>query len=160
MVLKSWTNDRLELPARRLLKMPDKDIAIGPGAHYAMAAFLHANETGSRFNSPELRAWYASFDIETAIAETVHHHVRRLETSAMGFWMAVQMRELIVNLDAEFHDIRGLRDSRPELYHLEDYSVSQSFGENLRAADANGICYDSVRRNNGTNVVVYRPDPG
>jgi RES domain-containing protein len=156
-VLESWTNDRMELPARRLLAMPENDIVVGPGAHYAMAAFLHADAQGGRFNGPELGAWYASFDIDTAISETVHHNRRRLATSATGFRMTVQMRELVINLDADFHDLRGLRSSRPELYHPENYTDSQQFGEALRGADANGICFESVRRDDGTNIVVYRP---
>jgi hypothetical protein len=156
-VLESWTNDRMELPARRLLAMPEKDIAVGPGSHYAMAAFLHADAQGGRFNGPELGAWYASFEIETAISETVHHHRRRLATSETGFSLTVQMRELVVNLDADFHDVRALRSSRPDLYHPYDYAASQQFGENLRRADANGICFESIRRTDGTNIVVYRP---
>jgi hypothetical protein len=67
------------------------------------------------------------------------------------------MRELVSEIDAQVRDIRGLRDSNPDLYDPESYAASQPFGEALRQARTNGIVYASVRRSTGTNLVVYRP---
>jgi hypothetical protein len=146
-----WRSDGLTLLA-------EQDMIFGqPGAHIVMAAFLHSHEGGGRFTGSTLNGWYCAFEIETAIEETVYHHTRRLALSEAGFYQSIQMRELIVDIDGVFHNICGERGERPELYHLTDYSPSQSFGEGLRSEGSNGIRYDSVRREGGTNLVVYRP---
>lgn len=128
-----------------------------PGATLVMAAFCHPAPGGGRFNDETLGTWYCASGIETAIAETVYHHTRRLAHSASGFRHVIQMRELVSDVDAEICDLRGLRESRPELYDSESYAASQPFGEALRRAGASGIVYASVRRPTGTNLVVYRP---
>jgi RES domain-containing protein len=104
-----------------------------------------------------LGAWYCATEIATAIAETVYHHTKRLAHSASGFRHVIQMRELVSEVDAEVCDIRGPRESHPELYDPESYAASQPFGEAQRRAGANGIVYASVRRPSGTNLVIYRP---
>ena len=122
-----------------------------------MAAFCHPAPGGGRFNTEALGAWYCAREIETAIAETVHHHTERLAHSASGFRHVIQMRELISNVVADFVDIRGLRARHPELYHPDSYAASQPFGEALRRAGASGIAYESVRCVGGVNFVVYHP---
>ena len=158
MLLESLSNDRLNTAIQRLQLIPDHEIVVGqPGAHIIMAAFLHADANGGRFTDSRLGAWYASFEIETAIDETVHHHTRRLALSDAGYRQTIQMRDLVVTVRGQFHDIRGLQRDRIELYQPDDYSKSQAFGVALREGGSNGICYDSIRRAGGTNLVVYRP---
>jgi RES domain-containing protein len=158
MLLESLTNDRLVIPVQRLQLIPDHEMVFGqPGAHIIMAAFLHADPNGGRFTNPSLGAWYASFEIETAIDETVHHHTRRLALSDAGYRQTIQMRDLVVKVHGQFHDVRGLQRDRSELYQPDDYSQSQALGLALREGGSNGICYDSVRRAGGTNLVVYKP---
>jgi len=122
-----------------------------------MAAFCHPAPGGGRFNSKVLGAWYCAPEIQTAIAETVYLHAKRLAHWPSGFRHAIQMRELVSEVDAEVYDIRGLRERDPELYDPECYAASQPFGEALRRAGANGIVYASVRRQSGTNLAVYCP---
>jgi len=126
-----------------------------------MAAFLHADEAGGRFTDRRLGAWYASFDVESAIAETLFHSTRRLRLSERAFPSSIQVRELIGGIDCELVDIRGQQKSRPELYDPDDYAAGQSFGIALRwptsGAGENGTVYDSVRRSAGTNVCLYLP---
>src|SRR5262245_57715056 len=156
MLLEGLTNDRLLAPIERLRRLdPDEIVSGQPGAHIVMAAFLHADDSGGRFTDGRLGAWYCSLDLNTAIEETIHHHTRRLALSEAGFRQTIQMRELIVELNNEFHDLRGLQGERAELYHAEDYSRSQAFGIGLRELGSNGICYDSIRRAGGSNLVVY-----
>jgi RES domain len=170
-LLESVTNDRLAVLSRRLALLPPTEIVQGPGATMVMAAFLHANEAGGRFTDGRLGAWYASFGVETAIAETLHHSTRRLRNSERGFPSAIQLREFVARIDSDLIDIRGEKESRPELYHPDDYATAQAFGAGLRWPKSepgeNGIVYDSVRRAGGTNVCIYRPsliilpvDPG
>jgi RES domain-containing protein len=160
-LLESATNDRLGILSRRLLLLPENEIVQGPGATMVMAAFLHADEAGGRFTDGRLGAWYASFDVETMIAETVYHSTRRLRLSEGAFPSSIQMRELVAGIDCELIDIRGQQKSRADLYDTDDYSASQKFGFGLRWPPSghgeNGVVYNSVRRADGTNVCVYRP---
>lgn len=160
-LLESLTNDRLALAARRLQRLPDQEMVTGAGASLVMAAFLHADPAGGRFTDGRLGAWYAALDVETAIAETLYHNDRRLRLSAGGFPNRIQIRELIAAISAGLLDLRGLRQARPELYAMDDYSASQAFGTGLRwprsGDPETGIIYDSVRRAGGTNVCLFRP---
>jgi hypothetical protein len=160
-LLESATNDRFGILSRRLPLPPDSEIVQGPGATMVMAAFLHADEPGGRFTDGRLGAWYASWDVETAIAETAYHSTRRLRLSAGAFPSNIQMRQLVAGIDCELVDIRGRTQTRPDLYHPDDYSAGRAFGIGMRwppsGEGENGIVYDSVRRAGGTNVCVYRP---
>jgi RES domain-containing protein len=158
LVLESWTNDRVTAELDRLTRLPDDEWVVGkPGATLVMAAFCYPAPGGGRFNTERLGAWYAARQIETAIAETVYHHRRRLALSGLGFHATIQMRELRAEIDARFHDIRGGKASRPDLYDADSYAQSQVFGERLRSLGSNGILFDSVRRDGGRNLVVFRP---
>jgi hypothetical protein len=160
-LLESVTNDRLAILSRRLPLLPPEEIVQGPGASLVMAAFLHADPAGGRFTDGRLGAWYASLDVATAIAETLHHGTRRLRLSAGAFPTSIQMRQLIGSVDCDLVDIRGQRIGRPDLYDPDDYAAGQTFGVRLRwpasGPGENGIVYDSVRRAGGTNVCIYRP---
>jgi hypothetical protein len=158
LILESWTNDRVTGELDRLAGLPDDEWLLDvPGATLVMAAFCYPPPGGGRFTSERLGAWYAARDVDTAVAETVYHHQRRLGLSALGYRASIRMRELRVQLDARLHDIRGQHRTRRELYDPESYARSQPFGESLRDAGSNGIVFDSVRRPGGHNVVVFRP---
>jgi RES domain len=160
-LLESATNDRLGIIAGRLHLLPPDEIVQGAGATLVMGAFLHADPAGGRFTDGRLGAWYVATDVDTAIAETVHHSTRRLKLSDGAFPSSIQMRSLVARIDCSLIDVRGLRQERPELYDEEDYARSQAFGVALRwpksGEGANGIVYDSVRRPQGINVCVYKP---
>ncbi len=160
-LLESATNDRLAILARRLPLLPEIEVTQGPGATMVMAAFLHADEAGGRFTDGRLGAWYASLDVDTAIAETVHHSTRRLRLATGAFPANIQMRHLMAAIDCDLIDLRAQQTRRPDLYDPDSYSASQALGVALRwpatAAGENGIVYDSVRNRRGTNVCVYRP---
>jgi hypothetical protein len=153
--LEMATNDRLSDALGRLRAIPESEWALGRegGSTLAMAAFLHPSETGGRFSSPQLGAWYAACDIDTAIDETIHHNTRRLAASAGGFPNRIQMRELVTTPNVNLVDVRA----ENQLHVVDDYSASQAFGEGVRKAGDDGILYRSVRRNGGENVVVYKP---
>ncbi len=158
LLLETLTNDRVTETLVRLSRLDRSEWALGqPGASLVMAAFCHPAPGGGRFNTDALGAWYCATAIETAIAETVYHHTKRLAQSASGFRHVIQMRELISDIDADCIDIRNLRASHPELYDAGSYAASQPFGEARRREGANGIVFGSVRQAGGTNVVVYRP---
>ena len=156
--LEGWSNDRLNSELGRLHHLPREDWVVGsPGATIVMAAFCHPAPGGGRFNDERLGCWYAAFALATAIAETVHHHTRRLLASELGCRARIQMREIQARLTARFHDIRGLRAERPELYDPDSYARSQAFAAALRAEGANGLLYDSVRHESGIAAAVFKP---
>ena len=159
-LLETLTNGRIQA-TDRLAALPRGGVAAGPTASIAMAAFLHCAEGGGRFSDSRLGAWYAATEIETAIEETVFHNEHRLRLSAAGFPARLQMRELVVSLDMEMLDIRGMAEERPELYDPVSYLRSQAFAGERRWPFAepglDGLIYDSVRRKSGQNVCVFRP---
>lgn len=147
------------LPA---LAIPAKDRVYGPGAGYVMAPFAYPSPDGTRFGPPSLTAeafgvYYAARDEVTAIAEVKHHRVAFLEA----------MRAPAQDLDfevlkapvkgAHFFDLRGRQREFRDVYSATDYSASQLLGVELRRRDADGIAYDSVRREGGECVAVFRP---
>jgi RES domain-containing protein len=155
--LEGWTSDRLSAELGRLDLVPrDEWVAGVPGATIIMAAFCYPSEDGSRFTDGEVGAWYCALDLDTAIAETVHHHTRRLLKAGM-LRARVQMRQLVASVDALFHDIRGQAQTRAAIYDPNSYATAQAFGSKLRAGGSNGIVYDSVRRAGGECLVIFRP---
>ena len=164
-ILEAMSNDRFLLLQSRIALIPNQEIVSGNTASLVMAAFLHADASGGRFNSGKLGAWYASFDIETAIAETFFHSDRRLRLSEDAFPSKIQVRELVANIDCDLVDIRSLQSDRPDLYQDDpsQYAASQVWGDNLRwptdesANPENGIVFDSVRRTGGKNICIFWP---
>jgi hypothetical protein len=121
-----------------------------------MAAFCHPREGGSRFSTGARGAWYAARTIETALAESVYHRTRELQEVG-GFDTRVQLRVYVADFSARFHDLRGARRSRAELYDPDSYAASQRFGSEVLAAGGNGIVYESVRHPIGECLACFRP---
>jgi len=136
MELEGWTNDRLV--TQRVARLPPSDWAYGtPNASVVMGDLLHAAPEGSRFNGPELGAWYAAAAITTAVAE-VAHHLRR-EAVARGKTELQRMfRAHSARLLGE--DYRDLR-AQPALHDGQSHAASQPFGEAVRTAGQSGIVY-------------------
>jgi hypothetical protein len=45
----------------------------------------------------------------------------------------------------------------PDIYDPSSYAASQKLGRQLREAGSNGLAFDSVRRNSGECVALFRP---
>jgi hypothetical protein len=155
MELAGWTNDRLV--AERIARLPQAEWVYGrPNASIVMAAFLHAGPAGSRFNGPELGAWYASAALLTAAVE-VAHHMRR-EAVARGVpGMTRLFRQYTARTIGAYLDLRGLAEEQADVYASANHETAQRLGEQIRASGRAGILYDSVRHAGGVNVVVHRP---
>ena len=154
--LEDWTNDRISAELGKFHMLPREDWAFGvPGASMIMAALCHPDPEGARFTDGTIGAWYAGLELDTAIAETVHHSTRRLMETGLTY-VRVRMRQLAGEVAASVHDIRGHR-RQPEIYDPDDYAESQRFGARLRDAGSQGIVYRSVRRSGGERVVVFIP---
>ncbi len=162
-LLESATNDRHQA-AHKLALIPANSWPVGNSATIVMASFLHVTDEGGRFHDLRLGAWYACFDVKTAIAETVFHNERRLNATPGVFPATIQMRQLVTSINATLIDIRGMQDSVPELYDPDpaSYPVSQAFAARHRWPNndnqpTGGIVYDSVRHTGGTNLCLFNP---
>jgi hypothetical protein len=121
-----------------------------------MAAFTHISPVGGRFTDGTYGAYYAARDLATAVDETVYHRERFLRATRESP-MELDMRVLRARLRGELHDLRGMREKAPEVYDRDDYGASQALGRRLRAMQSCGIVYESVRRDGGECVAVFRP---
>ena len=160
--LRARTDPRLSDRIQSALAIPAQDRVYGPGARYVMAPFAYPSPSGSRFGPPSLTAesfgvYYAARDEATAIAEVKHHRVAFLQaTRATAQDLDFEVLKAPVK-GSYFFDIRERQREFPDVYSPTDYSASQRFGAELRRRDADGIAYDSVRREGGECVAVFRP---
>lgn len=152
----SLTNDRLRDEVGELALVPPAERVSGPGTSAVMAAFTHVNREGSRFSDGTYGVYYAARDMQTAIAETVYHRARFLARTreAAG---EVDMRTYLAELRADLVELRGYGRGKPDLMHPASYAASQAFGRKRREEGAHGIVFDSVRREGGQCVAVFRP---
>lgn len=121
-----------------------------------MAAFLQGG--AARFNDESFGAFYAAREEATAIAETRYHYSRFL-AAARDEYALIGVRVLLADVAAHAVDIRGHTRTLSELYDPDPahYARSQRWGAAQRAAGADGIVYDSVRRAGGECVALFRP---
>ncbi|MEB8388595.1 RES family NAD+ phosphorylase [Rhodobacteraceae bacterium KMM 6894] len=150
------TNPRLMETIGALDLIPPGRRVGGPGASYLMAPFTHTSpDRPSRFSNGTLGVLYIASDFETAVQETVHHHARFMSQTAQPAGWTAQFRELVIGVDARLHDIRGLGET--PLLDPDSYAASQAFAAQIRAQDAQGIAYPSVR-GAGDCVGLFFPD--
>ena len=73
LALEQATNPRARQEAGEISLVPPNQRVSGPGASYVMSSFTHLNPKGSRFSDGSYGVYYAAAQLQTAIAETVHH---------------------------------------------------------------------------------------
>jgi hypothetical protein len=154
--IEAMTNDRLREEVGDISLVAPEDRVSGPGSSPIMAAFTHLNPEGDRFTNGTYGVFYASRTIDTAITETRYHRIRFLQATSEPA-QELDMRVYSVDLDAELHDIRAMRESHPAYYHSSSYGVSQELALQLRENGSNGIIYESVRDKDGECAAVFRP---
>lgn len=154
--VEALTNDRLRDELGQLHLVDPEDRIVGKGSTPIMAAFTHLNPLGSRFSDGSFGVYYASRTQATAIKEVCYHQSRFLRYSNEKP-MDLQMREYLADMTGELHDIRGMKENRPEWYNLDNYGASQQLGQALRENQSWGIIYDSVRDEGGECAGIFRP---
>jgi hypothetical protein len=154
--LESLTNPRIRDEIGDITLVPKGERVSGPNASVVMAPFTHVSPPGSRFADGTFGAYYAAESLETAIAETRYHRERFLRATRESP-MELEMRSYLADIECELHDLRGQRDRWPDLYDPDSYVASQKLGRTLRQSGANGIAFESVRREGGSCVAVFRP---
>ncbi|NHB78543.1 RES family NAD+ phosphorylase [Rhodobacter calidifons] len=154
--LESLTNPRLRDEVGEISLVPPEDRISGPGTSIIMAAFTHLNPDGSRFTDGTFGVFYAANDLKTAIAETRYHRERFMLATAQAH-MELDMRVYVIDLAGDLHDLRGQKAAYPLVYHNDNYAAAQHLAKSLRKDGSNGVAYDSVRRDGGECVAVFRP---
>ncbi len=156
--LESLTNPRLRDAIGEISLVPAADRVSGPGASVIMAPFTHLNPDGSRFADAHAGALYVADTLETAIAETRHHREKFLRATREPP-TEIELRCYLIDVTGTFHDLRGRRSESDfaALYDPDDYGHSQAYARELRRRGADGVCYDSVRRDGAQNLAAFRP---
>jgi RES domain len=152
--IEAMTNPRIREELGTLTLTPRERWLVGPGSTPVMAAFTHLNPEGSRFSDGSYGVFYASREIETAISETRFHRGRFLARTAEPP-MQIQMRSYQTRIACALRDLRG---GFPRLHDPDDYGIAQKTAAALRARNANGLVYDSVRHKGGSCIAVFWPD--
>lgn len=153
------TNPRLMETVGNLDLVPAARRVSGPGASWLMAPFTHVSpDRPSRFSDGSFGVLYAGKAFEVALFETVHHHGRFMAaTSEKPGWTS-QFREIVLDVRARLHDLRGESVGVSPLLQQQDYSASQALGASLRASGSEGVAYPSVRCAGGECVGLFYPD--
>jgi len=155
--LESRTNPRIRTNLGELHLVPVADrVSGGPNASIVMAPFTHLSPPGTRFTDGHFGAYYAAESVDTAIAETRFHRENFLRATGQPA-IELEMRCYLADVACELHDLRGRRMEMGDIYDPSSYAASQTLGRSLREAGSNGIAFDSVRRNGGECVAVFRP---
>jgi hypothetical protein len=154
--LESMTNPRIRSEIGELTLVPVADRVSGPNASVVMAPFTHLSPQGTRFTDGHFGAYYAAESIDTAIAETRFHRENFLRATSQPP-MELEMRCYLADVACDLHELRGRRAELPDVYDRQSYVASQKLGRLLRDAGSNGIAFDSVRRDGGECVAIFRP---
>lgn len=153
------TNPRLMATLGALDLVPPRRRVAGPGATYLMAPFTHVSpDRPSRFTKGNYGVLYAAKRFETALLETMHHHARFMgRTHETPGWTS-QFRELVLDIDAALHDLRGDGTALRPALDADSYVEAQQLGAALRGAASEGLVYPSQRDTGGECVALFYPD--
>lgn len=130
-----------------------------PHANFVNAAFAYWRpRERNRFNDTGFGAWYAAYEVETAVAEVTFHIGRELER-VRDWHAAVEWSEMWASFAGAFVDLRGL-EPRPVCLDPDiavGYPAGNVVAQDVREAGHNGIIYPSVRRAGGTCLAALWP---
>ncbi len=168
--LDNATNDRLLAESRLAPGIDERELVFGiPSYRIINAAFCHPSPAGSRFNSADRGAWYASFELETSQAEVVYHRQLWLREAAWEEEDTADYLDYLADFRAEFHDLRlndlhsnDRRSSEDTAGYADclsptSYAASQALAAQLLEMGSAGIVYPCVRRAGGTCLACFRP---
>jgi len=158
--LDNATNDRLLAESRLSPGIDERELVFGiPSYRIINAAFCHPAPGGSRFNSADRGAWYASFELRTSQDEVAYHRQLWLEETRWDEEDAADYIDFLADFRTEFHDLRDAPRSKEYVAYLSptSYAASQALAGELLELGAAGIVYPSVRRGGGTCIACFRP---
>jgi hypothetical protein len=149
--LESMTNDRLQDEVGNIQLVSEEDRVSGYGTSVIMAAFTHIG-VESRFTKGLYGVYYAGLEFETALSESKHSRSSLLKaTDEEAQILTMRCYKCIV--DTELVDLR----SEPAMHDPDELSAAQAKGESLRRSGEYGALYNSVRKEGGQCVAIFRP---
>lgn len=153
------TNPRLMETIGNLDLVPPDRRVSGAGASWLMAPFTHVSpDRPSRFSDGSFGVLYVGNRFEVALLETVHHHARFMLATVQPPGWTSQFREIVLDVDAELHDLRAGGEDAAAVLDPVDYAQSQQLGGRLRDAASEGVVYPSVRCPGGECAGLFYPD--
>jgi hypothetical protein len=153
------TNPRLMETIGNIDLVPPERRVGGPGASYLMAPFTHVStDRPSRFSDGSYGVLYVGDRFEVALVETTHHHARFMARTNEPPGWASQFREIVLNVQASLHDLRGGDPAHAPALDTNSYSESQPLASGMRGSRSDGIVYPSVRYSGGECVGLFYPD--
>lgn len=157
--LEETTNPRVRDHVGQISLVPPERRISGVNASWVMASFTHVNPKGSRFSDGTYGVYYAANNLQTAIAETVHHFAA-FARDANDPPRREDMRVLVGSISNSFHDIQTLspKEHRAAVMNPTSYEASQALARSLRDRKSNGLLYPSVRHREGCCVAAFWPD--
>ena len=153
------TNPRIMENIGNLDLIPANRRVGGNGESYLMAPFTHVSpDCKSRFSDGTYGVLYVGNIFEVALLETVHHHSKFMaRTNEAPGWTS-QFKEIVLDVDACLHDLRGQDPNHADILHPDDYNASQALATQLREVGLNGIAYPRIRLLGGECVGLFYPD--
>jgi RES domain-containing protein len=165
LVSRSMLDDLAEIEGATSARLRDERFAANsypshrPHAAFVNAAFSYFRPREmNRFNGPDRGAWYASFEVETALAEVSFHMQRELDR-VQSYHAVVDYAEIWASFAGAFVDLRGQRP-RPACLDPDPavgYPAGNALAAETMALGHNGIVYPSVRHEGGTCLVALWP---
>lgn len=153
------TNPRIMATIGNLDLVPADRRVGGNGASCLMAPFTHVStDRPSRFTDGSYGVLYVGDRFETALFETIHHHVRFMARTREAAGWTSQFREIVMTVDADLHDLRASGVGLAPALHPDSYTASQNLAAQLRGAGSDGIAYPSIRHAGGECVALFYPD--
>lgn len=153
------TNPRIMETIGNLDLVPAERRVGGNGASYLMAPFTHVSlDRPSRFSDGSYGVLYVGRTYETALFETIHHHTRFMARTGEAPGWTSQFREIVLDIEADLHDLRGKPYARNPVVDPDSYEVSQRLGQRLRADGSDGLVYPSIRHAKGECAALFYPD--
>lgn len=159
--IQALTNPRIQNEVGQINLVPTEERPWGiRGCNYALGPFVHLHPDGSRFSKGDYGIFYAGSNIPTAIAETRYHQEKYLQRVNGLKYDRIIMRGLKATFTALLVDIHIDKDNISDLsglYHPDDYTMAQSFGQGVKLSKCNGIFYGSVRNQGADCYALLSP---
>lgn len=152
--LESKTSSRLQESVGQLDLVPVDRRVGGPGASYVMAPFVYCSTDGpGRFTDGSYGVYSCGDSEEVAIREAAHHHGLVMAGTREEPGWTSQFRMLVGRLDVALEDLRD----RDDCHDPDSWAIPQRVGRELRAQDAMGVLYRSVRSPGGECAGLFWP---
>jgi len=152
------TNPRLMEAIGNIDLVPPGRRVGGQGASYLMAPFTHVStDRPSRFSDGRFGVLYVGKTFEVALFETMYHHARFMAATAEQPGWTSRFREIVLDIDAQLHDIRAIPGNGPVLAS-DDYTESHALGSRLHRFGSDSVVYPSVRAPGGECAGLFYPD--